>query len=56
MSGGYVVEKEVRLKLNPKTHAALRNKAKKEMRSISKQVALYIKQALEEEKEPAHGR
>ena len=48
MKNGHVADKEVRVKLHPKTYSALRGKAQKEMRSITKQVALYIKQGLED--------
>ncbi len=47
MKSGHVADKEVRIKLNPKTYSALKNKAQREMRSLTKQVALYIQQGLQ---------
>ena len=47
MKNGHVADREVRIKLNPRTYSALKGEAKREMRSLTKQVALYILQGLE---------
>ena len=47
--------KEVRIKLDESEYRRLITTAKKELRSISKQVTLYIIRGLEiDQKEPAH--
>jgi hypothetical protein len=53
MKGVRMADKEVRIKLNPKTYAALRDKARREMRSLTKQVTVYIQQGLKEKAKEA---
>jgi hypothetical protein len=52
MKGVRMADKEVRVKLNSKTYTALRDKARRDMRSMTKQVVLYIQQGIERQEAP----